>query len=109
MRFVYVFATLPVTVHARDHLSPGGAIGLVIWLVVIIVAWGFIKSFFQHKGDKLPSGNQSDVSQSSSAGSTSEEKVIVTCSKCSQKLRVPANKTMEVRCSACGNRFTTKT
>lgn len=42
-----VLAVFPRAAQANTHLDPGGAIGLVVWLLVLGLAWGFLKSLFQ--------------------------------------------------------------
>ena len=47
LRCVLVLAIFPCAAQANTNLDPGGAIGLVVWLLIIGLAWGFLKSLFQ--------------------------------------------------------------
>lgn len=47
LRCAVTLAIFPCAAQANTNLDPGGAIGLVVWLLILGLAWGFLKSLFQ--------------------------------------------------------------
>lgn len=47
LRCAVALVIFPRAAQANTNLDAGGAIGLVVWLLILGLAWGFLKSLFQ--------------------------------------------------------------
>jgi hypothetical protein len=93
----YILAALPLYAASQVH-------GWIAIPLVIVSIWFFgYVMFSDWFNDRIPDKSLPDTTDEIAAYSNNDSTIIVECSNCSQKLRVPSNKIILLTCAKCSH------